>query len=49
MTELPFENSTTIRWFVVSLQDHIVLKEDETPKKLEGQQEKFLSLFPLRR
>lgn len=34
---------------MISLQDHIVLKEEETPKKLEGQQEKFFSLFSLGR
>lgn len=45
MTELQSENNNRLRQSLVFLQDHIVLKEDETPKKLEGQQEKFLPLF----
>lgn len=31
--------------FLVSLQDHIVLKEDETPKKPEGQQQKLSAVL----
>lgn len=49
MADLLFENNNTLRQFLMSLQDHIVLKEEEIPKKLEGQQEKLFSFFSLGR